>query len=224
MSTPGGEPGPGPRQGPNLGRQVWVVRHAHAVDHWPGGDHDRPLAAKGRREVAAFGDAGGVPGLLTRALAGGCRRPDLVVSSSAVRARGTAEGASAVLGLGAPEVDRSLYRADADDLLAWLSVMSDDVGAVMIVGHNPAVHELVALLGALPLSSLPTPPPLATPPMAVGETHAPEPATPMSGMVESARTVPTRFTPGSVAVLALDIDRWASVAPGVGRVLFSAVT
>ena len=218
MAAPGGEPGRIP------GRQVWVVRHAHAVDHWPGGDHDRPLAPRGRRDVAAFGDAGDVPGLLTRALADGCRRPDLVVSSSAVRARGTAEGACAVLGLGAPEIDRSLYRADADDLLAWLSVVSDDVAAVMIVGHNPAVHDLVALLGALPSPSLPTPAPPATSAVVVGEDHGPEPATPTSSMVDSASAVPTRFTPGSVAVLALDIDRWVAVAPGVGRVLFSAVT
>ena len=196
------------------------MRHAHAVDHWPGGDHARPLAAKGRREVAAFGYAGGVPGPLTRALAVGCRRPDLVVSSSAERARGTAEGAAAALGAGAMQVDRSLYRADADDLVAWLAVLPDDVGAVMVVGHNPAVHDLLAVVAVPPPAAVvdgSTAPAASSPARTSGRgTTVPVPEGPWLG-------VPTRFTPGSVAVLALDPGRWASVAPGSGRIIFVAV-
>jgi phosphohistidine phosphatase len=69
--------------------------------------------------------------------------PDLVISSPALRTRQTV----AALLLAAP-VDYldPLYAADADELLdavRELSNRDDEPESVLLVGHNPGVHQLV---------------------------------------------------------------------------------
>ena len=189
-------------------RHVWVLRHAHAVDRWPGGDHARPLNAVGEREVQALGATGGA---IERALGAGARRPDLVASSSAVRALATAEGAARALGLPEPQVETAFYRADADDLAAWLGMLADDVTSVMVVGHNPAVHALVELLGS----------PVGT---GDGPAAAPSPGTAASaGLGDGGGvTVPDRFPPASLAVVVLAVEGWRSAVAGTGRLCFVA--
>ncbi len=181
-------------------RHLWVLRHAHAAGGSPTGDHGRPLADAGRREVAALGQPGGA---LARALAAGGARPELVATSSAARALATAEAAAAGLGLGPPRVEPSFYQADADDLVTWLATMTDDVSSVMVVGHNPAVHGLLSVLAAPPGA------PSAEPAAAGGGAGGP--------------VVPASFPPASLAVVVLDVERWRAVAPGTGRLLFVAV-
>jgi phosphohistidine phosphatase len=44
------------------------------------------------------------------------------------------------------EVERYLYRADADELIERLRRVDDEVSSVMVVGHNPAFAELALLL------------------------------------------------------------------------------
>jgi phosphohistidine phosphatase len=77
---------------------------------------------------------------------GALARPDAVVCSGAARARATAGVLAAALGTGPPAVEGALYRADADDLLAWARQLPDDAATVAVVGHNPAVSDLVDLL------------------------------------------------------------------------------
>ena len=81
-----------------------------------------------------------------RQRASGVRTPTTVLSSSAVRAAQTA--AAAVVGLG-PDAelitDRGLYSADVDELVARLRV-EDEPGPLLVVGHNPVLHELALLL------------------------------------------------------------------------------
>ena len=69
--------------------------------------------------------------------------PGLVLSSPSTRTRETVE----CLGLDAP-VDylEPLYAADADELLEVvreLSARDDPPDTVLLVGHNPGVHQLV---------------------------------------------------------------------------------
>jgi phosphohistidine phosphatase len=114
--------------------QLLVLRHGHAEHEPPaagGGDFARPLRPKGIRLVGAL--APRVRGL----------HPDLVLSSPSTRTRETVDH----LDLSAPvEYLEPLYAADADELLdAVREVSTRDTppGTVLLVGHNPGVHQLV---------------------------------------------------------------------------------
>ena len=45
-------------------------------------------------------------------------------------------------------IERGLYGASSGDLLARLHRVSDDVSGVMLIGHNPGLESLAALLVA----------------------------------------------------------------------------
>ena len=121
-------------------RPVWVMRHAKAGTHVDD-DHARPLVGRGRRQATAVGrylDAGPVPGV---------GAPCTVLCSSARRARQTAELVTAELSGGAELlIESALYDADPDDVVDRLRLLDDDVAGVLVVGHNPTMHELAALL------------------------------------------------------------------------------
>jgi phosphohistidine phosphatase len=68
--------------------------------------------------------------------------PALVLCSTALRARQTLGALS--LG-GEVRYEDGLYGASAADLLARLRRVPDETGSVMMVGHNPGLHELAVL-------------------------------------------------------------------------------
>src|SRR5690606_14691158 len=73
--------------------------------------------------------------------------PDLVLCSPAERTRRTAELALAELPSNVPvDVESDLYGAYADELLGIVRATAPDVGTLLLVGHNPGVHELVMWL------------------------------------------------------------------------------
>ncbi|MFJ1705485.1 SixA phosphatase family protein [Kitasatospora sp. NPDC088346] len=113
-----------------------VLRHAKAA--WPDvPDHERPLAPRGRADAPAAG----------RWLRDCGRAPDLVICSPARRTRETWELAAAELG-GDPEVvyDPRAYRGEAEDLLDLLRKVPESRRTVLLVGHRPAVRDLVLLV------------------------------------------------------------------------------
>ncbi|MEU6034414.1 histidine phosphatase family protein [Actinomadura sp. NPDC047616] len=115
-----------------------VLRHAKAV---PGGgmpDIERSLADRGRRDAEAAGEW-----LRDRGLV-----PDLVLCSSAVRTRETLERLAVPA---AVRYESQIYDNDADTLLTLVREADDDVRTLLLVGHNPSVHQLVHdLTGAAP--------------------------------------------------------------------------
>jgi phosphohistidine phosphatase len=117
--------------------RLWLLRHAKSSwddDELP--DIDRPLAPRGTRsaeKMAEYLDTASI-------------RPGLVLCSPAVRARQTLDH---VLGsLGEPEVlvEPELYTFDPQPLLARLRSIPDAIGSAMVVGHNPAIHDLAEML------------------------------------------------------------------------------
>jgi phosphohistidine phosphatase len=117
---------------------VWVLRHAKAASQGTD-DHDRPLTARGRRQAAEVGVS------LARApRQDAAPTPRLVLSSPARRALHTAELVVAELeGPVELVVERGLYSAGPSDVIDLLRLVDDDAPSVMVVGHNPTVHELV---------------------------------------------------------------------------------
>jgi phosphohistidine phosphatase len=117
-------------------RRLYLLRHAKSSWKEPGiPDHDRPLAPRGKRAAKAMAEHVREQGV----------RPDLVLCSTATRARQTFER---VEPLGAREVhiERELYGADAATLLARLRDVPGSVGSVMMIGHNPGLEDLALVL------------------------------------------------------------------------------
>jgi phosphohistidine phosphatase len=74
-------------------------------------------------------------------------RPQLVLCSSARRARETLEVVRTALGASADvEFDAELYGADSDLLLGRLQAVRNEVESVMLVGHNPGLQDLALML------------------------------------------------------------------------------
>jgi phosphohistidine phosphatase len=120
-------------------RRVYVLRHAKSSWDDPAlADHDRPLNERGRRAAKA----------MRRHLAGAGIAPDVVLCSTAVRARQTLERLEPALDGAAVSVDAQLYGAGARTLLDRMRALPESVGSVMVIGHNPGLQELVLGLAA----------------------------------------------------------------------------
>ncbi len=116
-------------------RRLLLVRHAKAADSPV--DGDRPLTSKGEHRAAAIGAWLDRAGLV----------PDLVLVSPARRAAQTWELASASLTPDPPSAaDARIYENTVEDLLAVIRETPDDVRTLAVVGHNPSIGELAAVL------------------------------------------------------------------------------
>ena len=119
-------------------KTLLILRHAKSS--WKDvelADHDRPLNKRGKRDAPRMGSLIRDQGL----------QPDLILSSTAVRARRTAKAAADECGYdGELVLTPELYAFDPAPYLASLAELADDYGTVMIVGHNPAVEELAETL------------------------------------------------------------------------------
>jgi phosphohistidine phosphatase len=126
-------------------RTLWLLRHAKTVtDPPPGGtDFDRVLAPRGRRDATALGRlfAGAGEGL-GPALEG-VPRPRIALISPAARTAATAELVLADVA-DPPEsrLEKGLYAAEPEEILAFVQGLPDEVDAAMVVGHNPTAHAL----------------------------------------------------------------------------------
>lgn len=130
-------------------KELLIVRHAKSSWADAGlADHDRPLNDRGRRAAPEMGRRLAAPGPI----------PDRMVSSDARRARETVAALSAALGVPSERIehDSSLYTAAAGDWLKRIRGLDDGLGCVLLVGHNPALHELVHLLTDLRKGRFPT--------------------------------------------------------------------
>lgn len=118
-------------------KRLMLLRHAHALRSQPGeSDFDRALDSRGIAESDKLGAF----------LARHRLMPDAVLVSPAVRARQTWwHAAAASAGGPTPQYDPRLYDAKWQTLLAIIRDTSA-TGALLMVGHNPGLHELAAAL------------------------------------------------------------------------------
>jgi phosphohistidine phosphatase len=116
-------------------KMLFLIRHAKSSwDDAAQPDKDRPLNDRGRRDAPKIGER-----LAKRDL-----KPDLILSSPAVRALKTAEIIARKLDYRRKDivVDDRLYAVEANDLLEVIRTLGDRLKSVMIFGHNPALVEL----------------------------------------------------------------------------------
>lgn len=103
----------------------------------PGGDHERPLAPRGKRAAARIGEH----------LAAMSRIPDLVLCSTSRRTVETWRHVAAAFPAEPPvERDRALYLAPPARILARIERVDDAVAALLVIGHNPGFQELACQL------------------------------------------------------------------------------
>ncbi len=124
--------------------RIALLRHAKSSWAEPGLlDINRPLNARGKAAAPVMG----------RVLASLNFAPDAILCSPAARTRET-------LALLLPELpernggasdavfEDDLYLAEPGDLLARLRALPETVKSVLVVGHNPGLHELAARCAA----------------------------------------------------------------------------
>ncbi|HSL55320.1 MAG TPA: histidine phosphatase family protein [Pyrinomonadaceae bacterium] len=117
---------------------LYLLRHAKSS--WADesmGDFDRPLADRGREDCAVIGAYIEEKGIDF----------DLVLVSTAVRTRETIALVKDRAQFGVEvRFDDRIYEATTSQLLEVISEVDDDRESVLLVGHNPGIEELLALL------------------------------------------------------------------------------
>lgn len=115
---------------------------------------------------------------------------DRVVASPAARVVQTLAEIGAGYGEDlTPSWERRMYLASASDLLDLVHEAPDSSASLLVVGHNPGLEQLVLLLVA-------------------------------DRTEDGARDrVEEKYPTASLAEIAFDVDHWADVLPGSGRLL-----
>jgi phosphohistidine phosphatase len=119
-------------------RILYLLRHAKSS--WKDeslSDFDRPLNERGRQAAARMGLFLAEKKVTVSAL----------IVSPAVRTRQTIEILRRNAQLGAqPQFDRRIYEASLATLVQVVSEIDDEKQSAMLVGHNPGMEEMLALL------------------------------------------------------------------------------
>ena len=110
-----------------------LLRHAKSSWKEELEDHERPLNRRGREAARRVGQA----------LPAAVGALDLVLCSSARRTRETLELIIAELAA-RPRIvlEDELYEASKDQLMDCLRRLAEETGNVLLIGHNPGLHEL----------------------------------------------------------------------------------
>jgi phosphohistidine phosphatase len=162
--------------------QLLLMRHAKSSwDDTKLPDHDRPLSERGRRAAVAMRLAMRDLGLA----------PDLVLVSSAARTMATLAALEPWDDTPITEASDALYLADPVKLLGILHDVAETVRSVLLVGHNPGMHELATSLVG---------------PQAMTQSN------------EMTRRLAARYPTGALAEFAI-AGPWSSLGEGGGRLL-----
>lgn len=118
-------------------QQLLLLRHAKSSwDDPKMSDHARPLNARGWKSAE----------IMRRAMRDLGLAPDIVLVSSALRTLQTLESLEPWDDQPLVEPMDQLYLANAAQLLAILRQVSNTARSVLLIGHNPGLHDLALLL------------------------------------------------------------------------------
>ncbi len=129
-------------------RKIILIRHAKSAWDKPDlRDHDRPLAKRGLRDAPEMARRLLVKNIL----------PDLIISSTATRARQTAEITAKTLQISPSliQLESSIYHAGPETILKQIRTVPKEVQTLFVVGHNPGFNDLIDYLGGN-IDNLPT--------------------------------------------------------------------
>ncbi len=119
-------------------KTLFLLRHAKSSWKKPElSDHERPLNKRGKKEAPKVGEY----------LHENDWVPDMIICSTARRAQDTAEAVAKTSGFnGKIEPYQDLYMSDPSAYLDILRCMPDEANRVLVVGHNPDIEDLLAVL------------------------------------------------------------------------------
>jgi phosphohistidine phosphatase len=161
-------------------RSLYLLRHAKSDWSDPDmPDHERMLAPRGLRAAKLMAAHLKKLGL----------KVDRIYASTARRARETVHLVRPSVGNAPLTYRRSLYLISGDGLTSFIQGLPDRHCSVMIVAHDPGLHEAaVALLAAA-----------------------------QKGKRKEAARVRAKFPTGALLGITFDAETWAEVRPGFGR-------
>jgi phosphohistidine phosphatase len=119
--------------------RLHLLRHAKSGWDEAVEDHERALSRRGREAARRLGES--LPAALGAI--------DLVLCSTSARTRETAD--LALAGFATPPLIRfedALYLASRAALIRRLRGIEESAGALLVIGHNPGLHELALALAA----------------------------------------------------------------------------
>lgn len=119
-------------------RRLMLLRHAKSERATPGSpDRDRKLNGRGRADAPTMGAYMARHGLV----------PDLAVVSAAARTRETWALVSAAFATPPPTLfEERIYETGPEALFAVIAETRPETKFLLLVGHNPGLHELAAVL------------------------------------------------------------------------------
>ena len=130
-------------------KKLYFVRHAKSS--WKDStlnDFDRPLNKRGKRDAPFMGKL-----LKERGI-----KPELIISSSAVRTTSTALFFAEGMNYPPYDIikDDNLYEAGSRDILNIIVAIEDTINSLMIFAHNPGITELYNFLSKKKIDNIPT--------------------------------------------------------------------
>lgn len=119
-------------------KEILILRHGKSDwDVSVLNDYDRPLNKKGRKASKLMGKK-----ILEFNL-----MPDIILSSSAVRAEKTTKIITKnCLFVDEPQYFEGFYSEDEDFIISTIKQLDNDADRVMIIGHNPILSNLILKL------------------------------------------------------------------------------
>jgi phosphohistidine phosphatase len=130
-------------------KTLYLVRHAKSSWETEGQeDFERPLNSRGRSDAPEMGRRLYLKGV----------KPQLILCSAAFRTLATARILARELAYPSDSISVSfrIYQANAGKLLDLLAEQSNAHESVLLVGHNPGMHELSVYLSGSPIAEFPT--------------------------------------------------------------------
>ena len=130
-------------------KTLYLVRHAKSSwDNANQSDHDRPLNPRGERDAPRMG----------KRLRKRKDRPEVIISSSAVRAQTTARILATAMDYPTSDIaiDARLYGAEPEDVLSIIGDLDGGIDCALLVGHNPTFTALINALGRCDFDNVPT--------------------------------------------------------------------
>jgi phosphohistidine phosphatase len=130
-------------------KTLFLVRHAKSS--WKDAtlaDRDRPLNKRGKRDAPRMG----------KRLASRGARPDIMITSPAIRARKTATKIANEIGYTKHRivVDESMYLGGTTGMLKVIRSLDHGVSTAILFGHNPGMTDLVNYLAHTDIENVPT--------------------------------------------------------------------
>jgi phosphohistidine phosphatase len=118
-------------------KRLYILRHAKAAAPDNVQDFERPLAPQGLEDAAALG----------KVMVKQSYLPDTVFCSTAIRTRETLDALGLPATANITHIEK-IYDATAGDLLKMIQNTDDSAQSILLVGHNPAIHELALRLSS----------------------------------------------------------------------------